>query len=357
MTGTFTIVPTGDAIMSPANRTNPDTTDAEGHFGWDVVAGFYKVRAEKAGCVAPFDASQAYVETEVLVIPPPVTDLDLRLDCGSGPTITASAGGPYSVDEGASVTVTASGSDPAGGTLTYTWDLDNDGTFETLGQSAIFSAASLDGPSSYTIAVQVTNSGGLTATDSTTVNVLNVLPTASFTGTPDTLIEGQSATLAFSSPFDPGMADTAAGFLYSYDCTNDDTFEVAGSKAASYTCAYPTAGSFAARGRIVDKDGGFTDYTVEVIVLTPKEAIEGLIDQVQSLIDEGALNLGQGNALIAKLEAAIQQLGRGNVKAAVNQLGAFANQVNEMNKSGILSPADGLPLLDAANAIIAALGG
>ena len=80
--GTFTIVPAGDAIMSPANRTNPDTTDAEGHFGWDVVAGFYKVRAEKAGCVAPFNAAQPYVETEVLVIPPPVTDLDLRLDCG-----------------------------------------------------------------------------------------------------------------------------------------------------------------------------------------------------------------------------------------------------------------------------------
>jgi hypothetical protein len=81
VTGTFTIVPDGDAIMSPANRTNPDMTDAEGHFGWDVIAGFYKVRAEKAGCVSPGNPDQLYVESEILVVPPPVTDLDLRLDC------------------------------------------------------------------------------------------------------------------------------------------------------------------------------------------------------------------------------------------------------------------------------------
>ncbi len=83
--GPFAVVPDGDALMSPANRTNPDATDADGHFGWDVIAGFYKVRAEKDGCVSPDDPGQAYVETVVLEIPPPVTDLDLRLDCG-GPT-------------------------------------------------------------------------------------------------------------------------------------------------------------------------------------------------------------------------------------------------------------------------------
>ena len=46
--GPFTQVPNGDAIMSPGNRTNPDLTDGGGHFGWDVIAGYYKVRAQKA---------------------------------------------------------------------------------------------------------------------------------------------------------------------------------------------------------------------------------------------------------------------------------------------------------------------
>jgi hypothetical protein len=84
-TGPFEIVPDGSAVMSPSNRTNPDQTDAEGHFGWDVVAGFYLVRAERAGCVAPGDPTRGYVETDVLTIPPPVTDLDLRLDCDGTP--------------------------------------------------------------------------------------------------------------------------------------------------------------------------------------------------------------------------------------------------------------------------------
>jgi len=82
VTETFTVVPDGDSIVSPANRANPDTTDAEGHFGWDAIGGFYKVRAAKAGCVSPNDPAQPYVETDILAIPPPITDLDLRLDCG-----------------------------------------------------------------------------------------------------------------------------------------------------------------------------------------------------------------------------------------------------------------------------------
>lgn len=79
--GPFTVVPDGSAVMSPSNRANPDTSDATGHFGWDVVAGYYKVRAQKAGCHAPGNASQAFVDTSVMEIPPPVTNLDIRLDC------------------------------------------------------------------------------------------------------------------------------------------------------------------------------------------------------------------------------------------------------------------------------------
>ncbi|MGH3753403.1 MAG: nidogen-like domain-containing protein [Pseudonocardiaceae bacterium] len=81
--GPFTQVPNGDAIMSPANRTNPDVTDSTGHFGWDTIAGFYRVRASAPGCHAPGNPSQAFVETAVLEVPPPVTDIDLRLDCPS----------------------------------------------------------------------------------------------------------------------------------------------------------------------------------------------------------------------------------------------------------------------------------
>jgi hypothetical protein len=91
--GPYDIVPDGSAIMSPANRTNPQTSDSAGRFGWDVVPGWYKVRAEKDGCTAP-DSTATFVETDALPVPPPQLDLELRLDCGGStpdtvkPTIT-----------------------------------------------------------------------------------------------------------------------------------------------------------------------------------------------------------------------------------------------------------------------------
>jgi hypothetical protein len=82
LAGTFAVVPDGDAVMSPSNRRNPDTTDANGHFGWDVFTGYYIVRAEKSGCTSP-DGSQTFVQSAVLTIPPAVTDVDLRLRCAT----------------------------------------------------------------------------------------------------------------------------------------------------------------------------------------------------------------------------------------------------------------------------------
>ena len=78
---------------------------------------------------------------------------------------TVDAGGPYTVVEGQSVTVSATGSDPENGTLTYAWDLDDNATFETAGQSATFSAPGGAAPASRTIRVRVTDPDGLTATD------------------------------------------------------------------------------------------------------------------------------------------------------------------------------------------------
>jgi hypothetical protein len=79
--GPFTQVPNGSGIMDASNRNNPDLTDATGHFGWNVIAGYYKVRAEKAGCVSPINFAQAFVETSVMQIPPPVSNLELVLNC------------------------------------------------------------------------------------------------------------------------------------------------------------------------------------------------------------------------------------------------------------------------------------
>ncbi|HMQ32291.1 MAG TPA: ExeM/NucH family extracellular endonuclease [Chloroflexaceae bacterium] len=95
----------------------------------------------------------------------------IGLDLNVAPTVDA--GGPYSVVEGGSVTLSATASDDTYATsLQYAWDLDNDGTFETAGQSVTFSAAGIEAPATRTVAVRVTDELGLSATATTSVNVV-----------------------------------------------------------------------------------------------------------------------------------------------------------------------------------------
>lgn len=119
--GPFTAVPDGSPVMSPKNRTNPDFTDAEGHFGWDTMPGYYVVRAEYPGCVAPGNLEQTYVETDVLPVPPEWTDLNLVLDCEGITPPELRLPGPLSVAAtevgGARVTYTATAWDGRDGDL------------------------------------------------------------------------------------------------------------------------------------------------------------------------------------------------------------------------------------------------
>ena len=95
---------------------------------------------------------------------------------------TADAGGPYSTQEGADVgldgTGSAKGTDASAGAIsTYEWDLDNDGQYDdATGASPTFTRVGQDG--SFPIGLRVTDAFGNTATDTSTVTVSNVAPTA-----------------------------------------------------------------------------------------------------------------------------------------------------------------------------------
>jgi hypothetical protein len=98
--GPLNIVPDQSYIMSPSNRDNPSFTDGDGYFAWDVIAGYYVVQATRSGCHSPDDSSVLEVETELLTIPPPVTDLVLTMDCPLTGTLVGTCPGPVSVDIG-----------------------------------------------------------------------------------------------------------------------------------------------------------------------------------------------------------------------------------------------------------------
>lgn len=89
----------GSPVMEPS--VNPLTSDANGLFGWDTIAGWYQVTAQAPGCQAPADSGQPTVSTAEFSAPPPKAGLVLTLSCPgeappSVPTVTglSAASGP-----------------------------------------------------------------------------------------------------------------------------------------------------------------------------------------------------------------------------------------------------------------------
>ena len=107
------------------------------------------------------------------------------------------------------------------------------------------------------------------------LSVANVAPTAvlSNDGPVD---EGGAAIVSFSDQFDPSAADTDEGFRYAYDFDNDGSFDVgdgtyAGSVANSSEVVPASLLSDgpaerAIRARIIDVDGGYSDWLTTIVV-------------------------------------------------------------------------------------------
>ena len=171
---------------------------------------------------------------------------------------TANAGGPYSVNEGSSVLVTATGSDPESGPLTFAWDLDNNGTFETPGQSVTFSAATLDGPGSHTIKVQVTDNGGLSTVAQTTVDVLNVAPTVDVPAVAaEPSIKGSAATASATFNDPAGVGDAPYTCVINYgDGSGNLAGTVSGNTCTGPAHSYAAVGAYTVSVSVSDKDGG-----------------------------------------------------------------------------------------------------
>ena len=84
-------------------------------------------------------------------------------------------------------------------------------------------------------------------------------------------------------------------------------------------------------------------------LLLPIELLKG---DVEELVTNGSLTTGDGNSLMVKLESAIKKLQKGKSGGAISKLMALIDQVNGFISTGVLTAAEGDPLIDAANSII-----
>jgi hypothetical protein len=212
------------------------------------------------------------------------TDYTTTIIVNGLPTATFTSGG--AVDLGQTANVSFSGATGGSGGYTYSYDFNNNGTFEISGTGsaeAVVPGLYLGTVGSHIVHGRITDSSG-NFSDYTTTITVNALPTATFTNS-GPVGQGSTATASFSA-----ASGGSGGYTYSYDFDNNGTFEISNSGAAQATVPalyLATAGSHVIRGRITDSSGGFTDYTTTVTVNAASSP------PTAAFTSGGAVDLGQ----------------------------------------------------------------
>jgi hypothetical protein len=204
------------------------------------------------------------------------------------------------------------------------WDLDGNGSFETSGTTATFSAATLDGPSTASVRARAqhptdTTPLGTGAPLPVSIEIRNVAPQIasatvvdslgrSLSGGTNVALVGLPVKLAVDFT-DPGKADTQTGHVSWGDGSSSTAFDTFSGATGGVTGhlrhshIFTSAGTFTIASTISDDDGGATTVEQTITVLS----LEGAIQQVA---DELTQRIGQTTnpGVIAALRAARDEL-------------------------------------------------
>jgi hypothetical protein len=170
-----------------------------------------------------------------------------------------------------------------GPSLSFDWDLDNDGQFDDASGTGVsiswndLQARGIIDNGNYAIALQVSDGATSTAFPSL-LKVTNTAPTANLSDN-GPKGERQQIAFAFINQDDPADADDAAGFRYSFDFNNDGDFRDAGearnSTSPTKSFAFKTEGTYTVHAQILDKNGGARDVYHNVTVTNADIIVTG----------------------------------------------------------------------------------
>jgi PKD repeat protein len=144
--------------------------------------------------------------------------------------------------------------------LQVRWDYENDGTYDTAWSTTKTASAAYPAPGTYTVRLQVRDSGGLThaATRQVTVQApsANTPPNASFTVDPTS---GDTNTVfQFDASSSNDAEDPTSALQVRWDWQNDGIFETGWRTGKTATHTFSTAGIHTVRLELRDT-GGLTD--------------------------------------------------------------------------------------------------
>ena len=177
----------------------------------------------------------------------------------------AEAGGPYVGYEGTSITLNSSRStDPDNNIVFYEWDLDNDGLFDdATGVRPKFTA--IDN-GIFTVRVRVTDAGGLSSEDSSTVTVKNVPPVITSLTFNSSVRAGVKLN-TYATFKDAGINDTFTATWKWGDGTTS-AGAISG-KTVNGSHIYAKPGIYLITITVKDKDGG-AGQAYKLILVLPK---------------------------------------------------------------------------------------
>ena len=147
-------------------------------------------------------------------------------------------------------------------THTYEWDFDYDGTvFDTDSTDRNPTHTYLD-DGTFTVALRVTDDGGLQSAINTSEVVVRNLPPDGDIFTPGTSNEGEFAPFTATTS-DPSPLDTV---ICHWDFEYDGTTFREDANGTSVSHAYLDDGIYTVMMRIIDDDGGMNNITLQVVV-------------------------------------------------------------------------------------------
>lgn len=323
-----------DTVTLSGSFTDPgvlDTHTATVNWGEGTVEALTVVESGGSGTVS---GSHVYGDNGVYAVTVTVTDDEGASDTEAltvtvnnvAPAITPF--GPFTMDEGGTVTINADASDPGSDDLTYDWTFEhgsaitnihyNDGTspdtYPSPGPTYPFQATdtvsqTYGDDSVYSVTLTVTDDDGGAATYTTTLTVNNVNPTITATDlalpypdNPDFILPVVHQLDFTATASDPGSEDltftwnwgdatSESETYYNFDSlpdpypSPDGTYPYTATDTASHTYAEP--GTYTVTVTITDDDTGVSDSASwSIKVLTPEEAKHDINDYIQGLPDE-----------------------------------------------------------------------
>jgi PKD repeat protein len=191
------------------------------------------------------------------------TTRNFALIASGGPTASFTMT-PNPVFTGTVVNFNSSASfDPDGGTLTFDWDLDGNGTFETLNTASPTHIYSTPGTVVVTLRVTDSDQGAQDIT-TRTLTVKSSVPTASVTASPGTVTRPQVVTFDGSGSRDAEAPGGIASYLWDFDGngTTDQT-----TTSPTVTHVYTSLGTFNAKLIVKDADEGQSSAPASVPVV------------------------------------------------------------------------------------------